>query len=205
MEKTNTKVKKIISVFLGILFAILLASPYIFFREEIKDLAALGYIGLFLSCLISNLSIMLPSSSTIIVVVAASTLNPWLCVLVGGLGTAFGEQASYLCGFVGSSGFNQNNNNGKSKKVLNWFYSRPIITVFLFALVPLPVFDIIGIIAGSKKMKWWKYTFAAAMGKILKFLIVIIGLFYFFPFFIEKIPGDFGEILKNYMNDYFYR
>lgn len=201
MKKKTAKIKKILSVFGGIVFAILLASPYVFFRNEIKELAALGYIGLFLSCLISNLSILLPSSSTIIVVVAASTLNPCLCVLVGGLGTAFGEQASYLCGLLGSSGFQQERNSER-KKVRSWFSKRPIITVFLFALVPLPVFDIVGIIAGSQKMKWWKYTLAAVLGKILKFLIVVICIYYFFPFLIERIPGGVGEILKRCTNNF---
>lgn len=200
MKNTAPIVKKIFSVFGGIIFAVLLASPYVFFRNEIKELAALGYIGLFFSCLISNLSILLPSSSTIIVVVAAATLNPWLCILIGGLGTAFGEQASYFCGRLGSSGFQQEKE-GK-KRVLNWFLKRPIITVFLFALIPLPIFDIVGIIAGSQKMIWWKYTIAAAFGKILKFFVVVICIYYFFPFLIEKVPSELSNILKNYVNNF---
>lgn len=199
MIEEKSKIKKIFSILAGIGFAILLASPYIFFRNEIKELATLGYIGLFLSCLISNLSILLPSSSTIIIVVAASTLNPWLCILIGGLGTAFGEQASYLCGFVGSAGFQQEKS-ARHKKVLNWFSKKPVLTVFMFALVPLPVFDIVGIIAGTNRMKWWNYAFAAALGKIFKFIIVVFGIYYIFPFFIEKIPGEFGELLNTYLD-----
>lgn len=199
MVEKKSGIKKALSILAGLGFAALLASPYIFFKNEIKELAALGYIGLFLSCLISNLSILLPSSSTIIVVVAASTLNPWLCVLIGGLGTAFGEQASYLCGFVGSAGFQQEKSAGH-KKVINWFSKRPMLTVFMFALVPLPVFDIVGIVAGTNRMKWWKYALAAALGKILKFTIVVLGIYYVFPFLIEKIPGGLGDLLNNYLN-----
>ena len=201
MSNSNSKLKKVFSIIAGFGIAILFAAPYIVFRDEIQNLAALGYIGLFLSCLISNLSIFLPTSSTIIIVAAASTLNPWLCILLGGLGTAFGEQASYICGFVGSSGFNKEESRGK-KHVIKWFSQKPFLTVFLFAFVPLPVFDIVGIIAGTERMKWWQYTLAAALGKILKFFIVVVAIYYFFPLIINKIPGELGEIIKNNLKQY---
>ena len=199
MQKDKSKIKKLLSVIAGIAVGVLFALPYFLCKEQIQNMSTIGYIGLFLSCFISNLSILLPTSSTIIIVAAAMTLNPWICILVGGLGTAFGEQASYLCGFVGSSGFEKKDNIGK-KYALKWFEKKPFLTVFLFAFVPLPVFDIVGIIAGTKKMKWWKYTLAAVIGKTLKFLFVIVSLFYLLPCLVNKIPGGLGEMLENILN-----
>lgn len=193
--------KKTLSIIGGIAIGIVFALPYFLFREKIQSLSTIGYIGLFVSCFISNLSILLPTSSTIIVVASALTLNPWISILVGGLGTAFGEQASYLCGTVGASGFNNKEGRGK-KYALKWFDKTPFLTVFLFAFVPLPVFDIIGIIAGTKKMKWWKYTVAAALGKTLKFLFVIVSLFYVLPFLLDKIPGELGTQLNDYLEQF---
>lgn len=199
MLNKNT-IKKIFSIVLGVVVGVLFALPYFIFRDKIQDMAALGYIGLFVSCLISNISILLPTSSTIIVIAASLTLNPWICVVVGGLGTAFGEQASYLCGFVGSTGFD--NKNKTQKQTLKWFEKKPFLTVFLFALVPLPVFDIVGIIAGSKRMKWWKYTLAAVAGKTLKFLFVIVSIFYILPFMLDKVPGGLGQQLKELLEQF---
>ena len=71
-------------------------------------MAFVGYLGVAVACAISNVSILLPSSSTLIVVAAASSLNPILCVLAGGLGTALGEQSSYLCGRIGRKGVGDN-------------------------------------------------------------------------------------------------
>ncbi len=201
MSISNSKIKKALSVIAGIAVGVIFALPYILFREKMQSMSTIGYIGLFLSCFVSNLSILLPTSSTIIIVAAASTLNPWLCIIFGGLGTAFGEQASYLCGLVGSSGFDKADSTGK-KYALRWFEKEPFLTVFLFAFVPLPVFDIIGIIAGTKKMKWWKYTVAAILGKTLKFFLVIVAVYYFFPFVIDSIPGDFGQLINNYLDRY---
>lgn len=196
--------KKVFSIIAGCGIAILFAAPYIVFRDEVQNLSALGYLGLFVSCLISNLSIFLPTSSTIIIVVAASTLNPWLCILIGGIGTALGEQASYLCGFVGASGFNAKDNAGE-RHVLKWYEKRSFLTVFLFAFVPLPVFDIVGIIAGTKKMEWWKYTLAAVLGKILKFFIVVAVIYYLFPVIIDEFPGEIGEMINEYLGQCLYK
>lgn len=201
MINVNSKIKKVLSVVAGISIGVLFALPYILFREKMQSMSTIGYIGLFLSCLISNLSILLPTSSTIIIVAAASTLNPWLCVIFGGLGTAFGEQASYLCGLVGSSGFDNTNSAGK-KYALKWFEKRQFLTVFFFAFVPLPVFDIVGIIAGTKKMKWWKYTLAAVLGKILKFAIVVVAVLYVLPFLIQMLPENVRVVFELLLNNF---
>ena len=74
------------------------------------------------------------------------------------------------------------------------------MTVLLFAFVPLPVFDIIGIIAGAKRMSWWKYTLAAVLGKVLKFTLVIVSLFYLLPFLLDKLPFGWGKILSDNLN-----
>lgn len=198
MFNNSSKIKKVLSVIAGITIGVIFALPYILFKEKVQSMSSIGYIGLFLSCFISNLSILLPTSSTIIIVAAASTLNPWLCIIVGGLGTALGEQASYLCGLVGYSGFEQDNSKGK-QVATKWFDKNPFMAVFIFAFVPLPVFDIIGIIAGVKRMEWWKYTVAAVMGKIMKFLLVIVSIFYILPFLINQLPFEFGKTLNEYL------
>lgn len=201
MNNRNATIKKLLSIVGGIAVGILFAMPYLVYKEKIQSMATIGYIGLFISCFISNLSILLPTSSTIIVVAAALTLNPWICIIVGGMGTALGEQASYLCGLVGSKGFDEEENS-KIKYATKWFEQKPILTVFLFALVPLPVFDIVGIIAGSKRMKWWKYTSAAVLGKTLKFLFVVVSILYVLPFLLDKVPGGLGYQLKDLLEQF---
>ena len=199
MISDNKKLKKVFSIIVGFAIGILFALPYLLFKEKIQEFSTLGYIGLFLSCFVSNLSIHLPTSSTIIIIAASLTLNPFICIVVGGIGTAFGEQASYVCGLIGSSGFDISTKKGK-EITTKWFERNSFLTVLLFAFVPLPVFDIIGIIAGAKRMSWWKYTLAAVLGKVLKFTLVIVSLFYLLPFLLDKLPFGWGKILSDNLN-----
>lgn len=199
MISDNIKLKKFFSIIVGFVIGILFALPYLLFKEKIQEFSTLGYIGLFVSCFVSNLSILLPTSSTIIIIAASLTLNPFICIVVGGIGTAFGEQASYVCGLIGSSGFDISANKGK-EITTKWFERNSFLTVLLFAFVPLPVFDIIGIIAGAKRMSWWKYTLAAVLGKVLKFTLVIVSLFYLLPFLLDKLPFGWGKIISDNLN-----
>lgn len=199
MISDNIKFKKIFSIIVGFVIGVLFALPYLLFKEKIQEFSTLGYIGLFVSCFVSNLSILLPTSSTIIIIAASLTLNPFICIVVGGIGTAFGEQASYVCGLIGSSGFDISTNKGK-EITTKWFERNSFLTVLLFAFVPLPVFDIIGIIAGAKRMSWWKYTLAAVLGKVLKFTLVIVSLFYLLPFLLDKLPFGWGKIISDNLN-----
>lgn len=90
--------KWICAAVVGVLIC-LFSLPFLFLREQIKQLATLGYIGLFLACFISNASVLLPSSSTMYVVLAATALNPIWCVAFGGLGAAL-ESCALFCAVV---------------------------------------------------------------------------------------------------------
>lgn len=182
---------------IGVIAAVIFSLPYIFMKEQFHDLGALGYIGLFVSCLISNATVMLPSSSTLIVLVASITFDPLLCVLSGGIGTALGEQCSYLCGMIGSSHISTNNN------IERWIRKRPFMLVFLFAFLPLPIFDIVGIASGILRLNWIKYSLAATAGKLLKFSLVVMIFHVLVPVFLsnygEYIPDIILELVKGFI------
>lgn len=188
-------IKKGLFIFIGLLMAAAFSAPYILFGEQIREMAIVGYVSLFLACSLSNVSILIPSSATIIVLAAASTLNPWVCILCGGLGTALGEQSSYVCGLIGTVGFDASLD--WNRKMLEALRKHAFLTVFLFAFVPLPVFDIVGIAAGAIRMNWWKYTLAAVFGKTLKFLLAILGIFYIVPWILKVFPGSWDQIFDH--------
>ena len=198
MENKTPKWTKVLSVAFGLIFAIGMAAPYILFREQIQQYVLMGYIGVAIACAISNASIFLPTSSTIIILAAASTLNPLLCVIVGGFGTALGEQSSYVCGRIGRIGFDDTGN--KERTTVKWLKKNAFLTIFIFAFLPLPVFDIIGIASGAIKIRWSTYAIAAVMGKVSKFFITVIGFYYVFPsifhFFPEPMQSLYNSIVE---------
>ena len=66
------------------------------------NLKAYGYIGTFMACLLLNATVLLPSSSTVVVMSMATIYNPIMVALVGALGTALGEFTGYFTGYYGS-------------------------------------------------------------------------------------------------------
>lgn len=201
MENRNkANLKKVLFVLLGIIFAILLSVPYIMCRKQIQQMMFVGYLSVVVACAISNSSILLLSSSTLIVVAAASSLNPALCVLMGGLGTAMGEQTSYFCGRIGRKGFD--GNNGEEKKVLRWLKKHEALTVFVFAFLPLPIFDIVGMAAGALRMNWGKFLVAAVLGKTLKFFLAVIGVYRVLPAILPFIDGPGHIIIEKLLEQF---
>ena len=160
---------------LGIVLAIAMMLPYLFLRDELRRFSGLGYLGLFLSCVISNLSVFLPTSSTVYVLLASSVLNPALCVILGSAGAALGELGSYYSGRMFGLSENREKQYAPWKiKIAAYMDRHGFLTVLFFALVPMPVFDVAGVVAGAEKMKLWKYMLAGFIGKALKYSCVLL-------------------------------
>lgn len=197
MSKGTAIVRRIAFVALGLVLTALFALPYLCFRSQLRQYSVLGYIGLAVSCAISNLSVLVPSSATVYVLLGATVLNPLACILVGGMGTALGEQASYLCGLMyGKGGRSGARRPAPSGRVARWMGKNAFLTVFLFALAPLPVFDIAGIGAGIEHMKWHRYLLAAFLGKTLKFAVFTVCFFVVFPALYEMLPDGVPMLRK---------
>lgn len=197
MKNTSTsKWGKLFSIAFGILFAIGMAAPYIIFREEIHRYALMGYIGVAVACAISNASIFLPTSSTIIILAAASILNPLLCVILGSFGTALGEQSSYFCGMIGRIGFDDKS--ATERKTVEWLKANAFLTIFFFAFLPLPaLFDVVGITSGALKIRWSKYAIAALLGKLSKFAIAVAVFYLIIPSVLHDMPDSIQSMGKS--------
>lgn len=192
MKTNNTT--KIFSTIFGVLFAIAMAAPYILFRNQIQHYALMGYIGVAMACAISNASIFLPTSSTVIILAAASTLSPLLCVLVGSCGTALGEQSSYICGRIGRIGFDDTGTT--ERKALKWLKKNAFMTIFIAASMPLPaLFDIVGVASGAMKIRWSTFAIAAVIGKMLKFLVAVTVFYHIIPSTLQFIPEPMQSAL----------
>lgn len=192
--EVSLRIKRILSGVAGVAIALLLALPYLVFGQEIRQQAAVGYLGLLVACAVSNCSVLLPSSSTIIVTVAATTLNPILCVIFGGVGSAIGEQSSYLCGRLGANAAGIAR--GDASRVTVWLRKHAFLTVFLFALIPLPIFDVAGIAAGASRIRWPVFAVAALLGKVTRFAVVLVLLFLIVPWWISQAPQPLSGQLQ---------
>jgi membrane protein YqaA with SNARE-associated domain len=160
----NKEPKKILQSILCILFVVVVIVCAFAFKEKIEKYAATGYLGVLLACFASTATILLPAPGIIVVIQYSKFLNPLLVILLGSLGTASGELLGYLLGRNGNELAQINTN----KKTFSWLRQKPIFAVFLFSLIPFPIFDIVGVCAGIIKVNPLKFIVACFLGKFLK-------------------------------------
>lgn len=144
------------------------------FRDKVTAIGEIGYIGIFVLCFLSNLTVFLPAPSLMVVVSYSQVLSPVLVAIIGALGTTFGEMSGYLLGGA------IENISKKWDKLISWIGSKignVYLIVFIFALMPLPIFDFVGVYAGSKRVKIPLFFLACYSGKLIKMLFyaLVIG------------------------------
>ena len=173
--------KRIISA-LGMAIVISVIVLTFVFRKQIENYAVTGYAGLLIACFAATSTILLPAPGIIVVIQYAQILNPVIVVLLGGLGTALGEMLGYLFGRFGQAILEIDPNS----KALNWFKRKTYLTVFVFSILPLPVFDIVGIAAGANKTNPILFWMCCFVGKTLKMAIYVL-LFSYVKTYLPKI------------------
>jgi len=78
---------KMVKDYLIVLFVIIVSILVFIFRKDVTRIEKFGYIGVFLLCFLSNLTVFLPSSGLLVVMSYASVLSPILVCIIGALGS----------------------------------------------------------------------------------------------------------------------
>jgi uncharacterized membrane protein YdjX (TVP38/TMEM64 family) len=139
----------------------------VFNRNKIQHLEVYGYPGIFLVSLLSNATILVPLPGVMLTSAMAMVFNPFWVAIASGAGAALGELSGYLVGFSGQPMLEKSDN---VKKLTAWMQNNQSWTIFLLALVPNPLFDMAGFMAGASRMPVWKFLFFCLLGKIAKML-----------------------------------
>ena len=158
-------------LFLRILLLVLLLTGTVLLilnRDKIQHLEVYGYPGIFLVSLLSNATILVPLPGVMITSAMAMVFNPFWVAIASGAGAALGELSGYL---VGVSGQTMIEKSERVKKLATWMRRNQAWTIFLLALIPNPLFDMAGFIAGASRMPIWKFLFFCLLGKIAKMLV----------------------------------
>ena len=135
------------------------------YQAELRNLGNYGYLGLFVISIIGNATLIIPAPVFVVACVAGVVYGPIGVGLVAGLGSALGELTGYMAGAGGKALIPQ----GRLYEQLHHFMQRHgMLTIFLLAALPNPIFDVGGIIAGVLQMKGRKFLVAAALGKSIR-------------------------------------
>jgi uncharacterized membrane protein YdjX (TVP38/TMEM64 family) len=151
-------------------------------RAHIQDFAALGYPGIFLVALMSSATVLVPGPGLMITTAMGAVFNPFWVAIAAGLGAGLGEITGYLVGFSGRELVNKT---FWHERVDGWIKKYGLWVILVMAIIPNPVFDLVGYSAGVSKLPLWKFLLAACCGNILKMMFFSFGgagvLWFFFP------------------------
>lgn len=161
---------RFLKIVLAVAVAVTGSLPFLLWSEIIKKLALAGYIGLFVACFLTNATVFLPASGIAFTISASTVLNPLFCTIIGGVGTACGELISYYCGRVGKHVVE---NTPLFSRIQTYVQKYGVLTVWLFAFLPLPLFDLVGVTAGAGKMPLPKYIIPCMIGKVMKMMVYV--------------------------------
>ena len=132
----------------------------------------LGYLGIYISSLISASSILIPVPGIGAVCLGSLSslgLNPFIIGFVAGFAESIGELTGYFTGRSFSGSFREN-------KFKSYLYKKMkkngSIIIFFASIFPNPFFDIIGIIAGNIKYPIRKFIMILFFSKSIKSIII---------------------------------
>ncbi|HUN24302.1 MAG TPA: VTT domain-containing protein [Anaerolineales bacterium] len=179
MEKLGAELAKTwLPLLAMILIILLIALLGFFFREQIQGLGHFGYVGVVLLGAISSATVILPAPFLPIVFSLGSVLNPWLLGIFAAVGSMIGETTGYFAGWSGKAVIE---NSSQYARIKSWMTGRrriALLTLFVLAIFPLPLFDIAGILAGVLRFPVWQFWLASFPGKIIKMTLVAMAGYY---------------------------
>ncbi len=133
--------------------------------SRFEELEALGYAGAFLIMLFGNATVVLPVPGLVFVIAMGATLNPWLLGLAAGPGAALGELTGYLAGYGGVTPLEHTALYQRFDRLMDRY---GLLVVFFLSMIPNPVFDLAGVLAGASHIRWWQFLLVAAAGKTIQ-------------------------------------
>ncbi|MBI4301939.1 MAG: VTT domain-containing protein [Chloroflexi bacterium] len=138
-------------------------------RDRVGNLQDYGYIGVFLINLIGSGAVVLPVPGLAAVFTGGLLLDPWIVALLAGTGMALGEITGYALGYGGQVVLENWKGYPRMKE---WMRHRGDITLVIASLIPNPLFDAVGIVAGALRFPLWRFLVMVWVGKTLKSLVV---------------------------------
>lgn len=157
---------------LALLFVVVLSLLIVLYGNRLAGLGAYGYPGLFLLNLLASATLILPAPGIALAFAAGSALNPFLVGLAVGSGSTLGELTGYV---AGASGRGIVTNDANYPRIRDAMARYGLWIIILLSLVPNPLFDIAGMVAGATRIPVWQFLAAAWIGKVIKATLIALA------------------------------
>jgi membrane protein YqaA with SNARE-associated domain len=132
-----------------------------------------GYVGAFVISLVASATIILPAPGIAVVIAMGAALDPVLLGIVAGLGSAVGELSGYLAGASGRA-LIPSRQRAQFERLHRLTDRYGAALLLVLSAIPFPLFDFAGIIAGMLKIRIATFLATVAVGKSVKYIIMIL-------------------------------
>lgn len=146
------------------------------FREKLETVRSLGLLGIFIANLFASATFFLPAPGIATVVAGGALYPPFLVGLVASLGAALGDIIGFLFGVSGKRMLSSKEGK-RYAQVVGLFKHFGGVVIFVFALVPNPIFDGVGFVAGALGYPLSKFFLWLFLGRFVRnILLAYLGL-----------------------------
>jgi len=153
------------------LFAIGTTGLIVALREPLQALGGYGYAGVFLVALLGHATVLVPVPDLAVTFAMGGVLNPWIVGAVAGAGEGLGELTGYLAGYAVREAVQDQ---ALYVRVRKWIKRYGAGAIFVFAVIPNPLFDLAGMAAGALGMPWPRFFLACWAGKTVRSLVAAL-------------------------------
>ncbi|MSQ08451.1 MAG: hypothetical protein EXR57_03325 [Dehalococcoidia bacterium] len=158
--------------------AIIISAGVFMWATGSFETSAIGYPTVWLFSFIGAASIFIPFPAPAGVCLGATPvfgLNPWLIGVISGSAEALGELTGYMAGLTGRSIVQKHR---FYPRVHSWMQKRGGVVLFFMAVIPNPLFDIVGIAAGSIGYPLRKFIPIVFVSKSIKSTGIAFACYY---------------------------
>jgi len=168
-----------------VVFTLAVSVIAIRFRHQLQGVSELGYPGIFLVSLLTSATVVLPAPGLAFTFAMGHVLNPLLVGLAAGLGETCGEMTGYVAGRAGRSAFGQDPRYERLESITRRHGAWAVLAL---SILPIGVFDVVGIAAGAMRMPISRFAGAAWLGKTIKTVAFAFAGAHSITWLVELLP-----------------
>ena len=143
------------------------------FREHFLSLSRLGLIGIFFINFFASATVLFPFPGVASVFLGGAVINPFAVGIISGVGAGSGELLGYFVGYGGRGLIHKTvKRDHWVRKLQFFFHSAGFVTILVLSALPIPIFDFVGIFAGTIGYPVGKYYIATVMGRSIRNIII---------------------------------
>lgn len=163
---------KIVAGFIFVL-SVVLSVAFFIFKDFFAVSKSLGLIGLFLVNFFSNASFFVSAPAFLTVVAGGNLYPPILVALVSSFGGTLGDTLSFVFGVTGRHLTNYKLKKKKGFRILSKYFNKyGDLLLFALALIPNPIFDAIGLLAGVFAYNLFRFFVIVWIGRFIRYFLL---------------------------------